>query len=234
MKPLEQWSILFTGDYLRSQGTGSRGVDFFQAAMAGINFADVNDPRKVNLVGFDPTQDTRHWGMSKMHGQRHLLTEVLKDRMGFDGIVISDWDGVDEVQGCAKDRCAQAINAGIDMIMVPDQWKAFLQNTVSQVEAGDIPMARIDDAVIRILRVKLRAGLFEKGRPSSRPLANQVAQIGAPEHRAVARDVIEVDSDRGARGCRASGGVDRKCPRRIRIPRREPAAVRVFGRCDVC
>jgi iron complex outermembrane recepter protein len=64
VKPLEQWSVLFTGDYLRSQGTGSRGVDFFQAAMAGINFANVSDPRKVNQVGFDPTQDTRHWGMS--------------------------------------------------------------------------------------------------------------------------------------------------------------------------
>jgi beta-glucosidase len=130
------------------------------------------------------------WQGVKMHGQRHLLTDVLKNRMGFDGLVIGDWDGVDEVQGCAKDRCAQAINAGIDMIMVPEQWKAFLQNTISQVRAGDIPMARLDDAVTRILRVKLRAGLFEKGRPSSRPLANQVAQIGAPEHRAVAREAV--------------------------------------------
>jgi len=130
------------------------------------------------------------WQGVKMHGQRHLLTDVLKNRMGFDGIVVSDWDGVDEVQGCAKDRCAQAINAGIDMIMVPDLWKGFLQNTVSQVRAGDIPMARIDDAVTRILRVKLRAGLFEKGRPSSRPLANQVAQLGAPDHRAVAREAV--------------------------------------------
>jgi beta-glucosidase len=130
------------------------------------------------------------WQGVKMHGQRYLLTDVLKTRMGFDGIVVSDWDGVDEVQGCAKDRCAQAINAGMDMIMVPDQWKAFLHNTVLQVQAGDIPMARIDDAVTRILRVKLRAGLFEKGRPSSRTLANQVAQIGAADHRAVAREAV--------------------------------------------
>jgi len=130
------------------------------------------------------------WQGVKMHGQRHLLTDVLKNRMGFDGIVVSDWDGVDEVQGCAKDRCAQAINAGLDMIMVPDLWKPFLQNTVSQVQAGDIPLSRIDDAVTRILRVKLRAGLFEKGRPSSRPLANKAAEIGAPEHRAVAREAV--------------------------------------------
>jgi beta-glucosidase len=76
------------------------------------------------------------------------------------------------------------------MIMVPDLWKAFLQNTVSQVRAGDIPMSRIDDAVTRILRVKLRAGLFEKGRPSSRPLANQGVQVGAADHRAVAREAV--------------------------------------------
>jgi iron complex outermembrane receptor protein len=63
-QPLEQWSVLLTGDYLRSRGTGSRGVDFFNAAMAGINFNDPSDPRKVNMVGFDPTQDTRHWGLS--------------------------------------------------------------------------------------------------------------------------------------------------------------------------
>ena len=130
------------------------------------------------------------WQGVKMHGQRHLLTDVLKTRMGFDGLIVSDWDGVDEVQGCSKDRCAQAINAGIDMIMVPEQWKAFLQNTIAQVRAGDIPMTRIDAAVTRILRVKLRAGLFEKGRPSSRPLANKSEQIGAPQDRALAREAV--------------------------------------------
>jgi iron complex outermembrane recepter protein len=63
-QPLEQWSFLVTGDYLRSRGTGSRGVDFFNASTAGINFNDVSDPRKVNMAGFSPTQDTRHWGLS--------------------------------------------------------------------------------------------------------------------------------------------------------------------------
>src|SRR5207302_9587601 len=124
------------------------------------------------------------WQGIKMHGQHHLLTDVLKASMGFDGLVVSDWDGIDEVQSCSKDKCAQAVNAGIDLFMVPEQWRAFIQNTAAQVRAGDIPEARIDDAVTRILRVKLRAGLFEKGRPSSRPLANQSALVGAAEHRA--------------------------------------------------
>jgi beta-glucosidase len=130
------------------------------------------------------------WNGWKVHGQRVLLTDLLKQRLGFDGIVVSDWDGVDEVQGCSKDKCAQAINAGIDMIMVPTEWKNFIGNTLDQVRAEKIPMARIDDAVTRILRVKLRAGLFERGRPSSRPLANKRELVGAPEHRELARQAV--------------------------------------------
>src|SRR3984957_4502948 len=126
------------------------------------------------------------WRGVKMHGQHYLITDVLKGRMGFDGLVVTDWDAIDEVQSCSKDRCAQAVNAGIDLFMVPEQWRAFIQNTAAQVRNGDIPEARIDDAVTRSLRVKLRSGLFEKGRPSSRPLANRRELIGAPEHRAVA------------------------------------------------
>jgi beta-glucosidase len=130
------------------------------------------------------------WRGWKVHGQNYLLTNVLKKQMGFDGPVASDWDGVDEVQACSKDKCAQAINAGIDMIMVPTQWKGFLQNTIAQVKDGTIPEARIDDAVTRILRLKYRAHMFEKGRPSSRPLANNRELLGAPAHREVARQAV--------------------------------------------
>jgi beta-glucosidase len=185
--------ILATAKHFIGDGGTNHGID------RGNNKSSEQDLLAIHAQGYISALQAgvqtvmasyNSWQGAKLHGQHHLLTDVLKNRMGFDGLVVSDWDGVDEVQGCAKDRCAQAINAGIDMIMVPEQWKAFFQNTVSQVRAGDIPMARIDDAVTRILRVKLRAGLFEKGRPSSRPLANQVAQIGAPEHRAVAREAV--------------------------------------------
>jgi beta-glucosidase len=130
------------------------------------------------------------WQGTKVHGHRYLLTDVLKGRMGFDGLVVSDWDGIDEVQGCTKTRCARAVNAGIDLFMVPEEWKGWIYNTVNQVRAGDIPESRIDDAVTRILRVKMRAGLFERGKPSTRPLANKREVLGAPEHRAVAREAV--------------------------------------------
>nr|WP_314860088.1 glycoside hydrolase family 3 N-terminal domain-containing protein [uncultured Undibacterium sp.] len=122
----------------------------------------------------------------KMHGSKAMLTDVLKDKMGFDGFVVSDWDGIAEVPGCSNDSCAQAINAGIDMVMVPDNWKSFIANTMKQVERGEIAMSRIDDAVTRILRVKMRAGLFGK-----KPSANQYAgKQDALQARDLARQAV--------------------------------------------
>jgi beta-glucosidase len=120
----------------------------------------------------------------KMHGTRELLTDVLKTKMGFDGFVVSDWNGIGQVAGCKNDSCARAINAGIDMVMVPDDWKAFIANTIGQVESGAIPMARIDDAVTRILRVKLRAGLRK---PSDNRYAGKQEALQA---RALAREAV--------------------------------------------
>nr|WP_298155060.1 glycoside hydrolase family 3 protein [uncultured Pseudoxanthomonas sp.] len=122
----------------------------------------------------------------KMHGSRDLLTVALKEKMGFDGFVVSDWNGIGQVPGCTDDSCAQAINAGIDMVMVPDAWKPFIANTIAQVKSGQIPQARIDDAVTRILRVKLRARLWDH-----KPSASQFA--GKPEslvHRDLARRAV--------------------------------------------
>lgn len=131
------------------------------------------------------------WHGEKMHGNRYLLTEVLKDRMGFDGFVVGDWTGHGQIPGCSNESCSQAINAGLDVFMVPGApWKPLLENTIEQVNSGEIPMARIDDAVSRILRVKLRAGLFEKNSPADRPLAGNESIIGHPDHRRVAQQAV--------------------------------------------
>ncbi|WP_437876403.1 glycoside hydrolase family 3 protein [Sorangium sp. So ce513] len=130
----------------------------------------------------------------KMHGHKELLTGVLKEKFHFDGFVIGDWNGHAQVPGCGEDSCAEAINAGVDMIMVPYQWKAFYENTINQVNGGQISMERINDAVTRILRVKMRAGLLgpktTKGAPSERMFAGQQAVLGAAEHRAIAREAV--------------------------------------------
>ena len=127
----------------------------------------------------------------KLHGSRAAVTDILKGKLGFDGFVVSDWNGIAEVPGCRNDSCPQAVNAGIDMFMVPDDWKAFIANTTKQVESGEIPMARIDDAVTRILRVKLRAGLFGK-RPAQNAYAGKDEALRARElaRRAVRQSLV--------------------------------------------
>jgi beta-glucosidase len=127
----------------------------------------------------------------RVHGSRTMLTEILKEKMGFDGFVVTDWNGIADVPGCRKDSCPQAINAGIDMVMVPDDWKAFIANTVKDVEAGRIPLTRIDDAVSRIVRVKLRAGVFDK-RPSQSAWAGRDDALLARElgRRAVRESLV--------------------------------------------
>lgn len=126
----------------------------------------------------------------KMHGNRYLLTEILKEQMGFDGFIVGDWDGHSQVPGCSRRSCAAAIIAGIDLVMVPMHWKPFYGNTLKQVKRGDIPMERLNDAVRRVLRVKFEAGLFEAGAPSSRRYAGMTEYLGAAEHRAVARQAV--------------------------------------------
>ena len=130
------------------------------------------------------------WNGEKLHGHKYLLNDVLKDQMGFDGFVVGDWNGHGQVEGCNNEDCAQAINAGLDIFMVPNDWKALYNNTLTQVNNGTIPMSRIDDAVRRILRVKVRAGLFEKPSPANRPLSGDRSLIGKAEHREVAAQAV--------------------------------------------
>ena len=130
------------------------------------------------------------WNGAKMHGNKYLLTDVLKGRMGFDGLIVGDWNGHGQVPGCNNASCSASINAGLDLFMTIEDWKKLYANTLEQVNSGEIPMARLDDAVARILRVKLRAGLFDKGMPSVRGVAGQDDVIGRAENRAVARQAV--------------------------------------------
>lgn len=126
----------------------------------------------------------------KMHGNKPYLTDALKGRMQFGGFVVGDWNGHGQVKGCTNTDCPATINAGLDMAMASDSWKGFYETTLAAVKAGTISQARLDDAVRRILRVKFRLGLFEAGKPSTRAVGGQFALLGAPEHRAVARQAV--------------------------------------------
>jgi beta-glucosidase len=131
------------------------------------------------------------WHGKKMHGNQYLMTDVLKDKMGFDGFVVGDWNGHGQVTGCTNESCPQSVNAGLDIFMVPTAaWKPLYENTIAQVKNGEIALSRIDDAVSRILRVKLRAGIFEKPSPKNRVFSGKTELIGAKEHRDVAKQAV--------------------------------------------
>jgi beta-glucosidase len=131
------------------------------------------------------------WDGTRMHGHKYLLTDVLKGQMGFDGLVVGDWSGHSFIPGCTAVDCPESLMAGLDIYMVPEpNWKDLYNNLLAQAKSGEVTAERLDDAVRRILRVKIRAGLFEKGAPSTRPLAGKKELLGAPEHRAVARQAV--------------------------------------------
>lgn len=125
----------------------------------------------------------------KMHGSSRLLTDVLRGELGFDGFVVGDWNGHAEIPGCTATDCPEALMAGIDMYMAPDSWKGLYDSLLAQARSGDVPMARLDEAVTRILEAKLLSGLFDAGLPSARETSD-LSVLGRDDHRAIAREAV--------------------------------------------
>lgn len=191
---LSAYKVISTAKHFIADGGTHNGID------RGDCLADEETLFRVHAAGYYSAIEAgvqsvmasfNSWHGVHMHGHQYLLTRVLKEQMGFDGLVVGDWNGHGFVAGATVLNCPQAVNAGLDIFMVPDpEWKQLYKNTLEQVKTGVIPLSRIDDAVRRILRVKLRADLWQKGLPSKRPLAGKDELLGAPEHRAVARQAV--------------------------------------------
>ncbi|MEO0419098.1 MAG: glycoside hydrolase family 3 N-terminal domain-containing protein [Pseudomonadota bacterium] len=127
----------------------------------------------------------------KMHGNGPLLTDELRGNLGFDGLVVGDWNGHGQIAGCTNSDCPQALLAGLDVYMVPEDWKALYESLIAQVKDGTIPMARLNEAVLRVLRLKQQLGMFEEGaRPSGQANAGRWDKLGFAPHRAVAREAV--------------------------------------------
>ena len=126
----------------------------------------------------------------KMHGSRTFLTGLLREEMNFGGLTVGDWNGHGQVPGCTNTDCPQALLAGLDVFMAPEEWKALYERLVVQAKDGTIHQARLDEAVRRILRVKFASGLFDRPKPSARRLGGKFEMLGSAEHRAVAREAV--------------------------------------------
>ena len=186
-------NVIATAKHFVGDGGTENGIDQGNTVVTEDALINVHAQGYVSALEADVQTvmaSYNSWNGTKIHGNQYLLTDVLKQQMGFDGFVIGDWNGHGQVPGCRDDQCAEAIMAGVDMIMVLSAWQPFIQNTIAQVENGIIPMSRINDAVSRILRVKMRAGYADKVKPSERLHANNRSLIGAPAHRAVARQAV--------------------------------------------
>ena len=132
------------------------------------------------------------WNGRKMHGNQCLLTDVLKGELGFRGFLVSDWAAIDQLSPDYKHDVEQSVNAGLDMVMIPNgldktnNYAEFIQDLKDLVAAGQVPQARIDDAVRRILRIKFQLGLFA----STATDPQLTAAVGSPAHREVARECV--------------------------------------------
>lgn len=187
--------VLATAKHFIADGGTRRGIDQGVSSTTPAELAQVHGAGYLGaldagvltvMASFSSWTDSaayvRH---GKMHGNATLLTDVLKTRLAFDGLIVSDWDGVGQVPGCRNDDCPAAINAGIDIVMVPFEWKAFHANTLRAVEEGRIPMARLDDAVRRILRVK-----FSLSVPTPVPATIEAMQAPDLARRAVRQSLV--------------------------------------------
>lgn len=174
------WGTSTTEDYKLDQGVTQ--VD--EAALRALFLPPYQEGLKAGARSVMASFSS--WGGMKMHAQKYLLTDVLKDELGFDGFVVSDWGGIDQISPDYNTSVVTAINAGIDMNMVPYDSTRFINTLTKAVEEGAVPMSRIDDAVRRILRVKFELGLFEH--PNS--VETQLPLVGSEAHRAVAREAV--------------------------------------------
>jgi beta-glucosidase len=189
----------FVGDGGTTWKTGQFGDPKRPAPLdQGDTRVDEATLRKLHLPGYVSAIEAgvasimpsyNSWNGEKCSGSRRLLTEILKQELGFEGFLISDYNAIDQLPGDYRADVKQSINAGMDMVMVPTRYKEFFDTLLSLVEAGEVPMARIDDAVTRILRVKSAMGLLEPGRTQ---LADRSLHksFGAPPHRELARRAV--------------------------------------------
>ncbi len=173
-------------------GSGKTGLDQGDAEV------DETTLRRIFLPGYTATiaagvgsimPSYSTWNGVRCSASKKLLTDLLKNELGFEGFLISDYGALNQLPGTYKQQIQTSINAGMDMVMVPDKYVEFIDLLRELATEGSVPVSRIDDAVLRILRVKIAMGLMDRKRS---PLADRSLHrtFGSPEHRAVARDCV--------------------------------------------
>ena len=192
----------YVGDGGTAYGTGSVPLESDKTRHYPMDQGDTRvseaDLRRIHMAGYVTAIQAgvgsimpsySSWNGARMSGHKHLLTDVLKGELGFEGFLISDYNAIDALPGDYRSQVKESTNAGMDMFMVPVRYKELYGDLKDLAEKGEVPMSRIDDAVLRILRVKYAMGLFEAGRSQMADRALQ-RRFGSAAHRAVARRAV--------------------------------------------
>lgn len=180
----------YVGDGGTTNGKDQGNTQIDEAALRKIHLQGYIEAIKAGVKSIMVSYNS--WNGEKLHGDKYLLTDVLKSELGFKGFLVSDWAAIDQLSDSYKSSIEKSINAGLDMIMIPNapgkanNYVDFIKYLKELVNEGKVPMSRIDDAVSRILRVKFEMGLFE----NSKTDITLTAKIGSKEHRKVARDAV--------------------------------------------
>jgi len=177
----------YVGDGGTTNGTDQGNTQLTEAELRAIHLPPFQEAVRRNVGSVMISYNS--WNGVKLHGHQFLISTVLKGELGFSGFVVSDWNGIDQIDGAGGFTAAEvrtAINAGIDMVMVPNDWRNFISLLRTEVQAGRVTMARIDDANRRILTKKIELGLFE------RPLTDRTytSTVGNAAHRSLARQAV--------------------------------------------
>ena len=187
--PLDATHVAATAKHFLADGGTMDGRDQGDAQISEAELVAKHAqgyPASINAGALTVMASFSSWNGVKHHGNASLLTDVLKNRMGFAGLVVGDWNGHGQVAGCSATDCAAAINAGLDLFMAPDSWKGLFASTLAAARDGRISAARLDDAVRRIVRVKYKLGLMG----DALTVRGQTSLVGKQEHLDLAREAV--------------------------------------------
>ena len=181
--------VLATAKHFLGDGGTKDGIDQGDTIVNEITLKNVHGMpyyAAIDSCAITIMASFNSWNGLKAHGNEYLLTNVLKNQMEFDGLIVGDWNGHGQVDGCEDNNCPEAFNSGVDIFMVPQDWEALYWNTLDQVKEGIISVERLDDAVSRILNVKKHLGLFDGRVPHN---YNQ-NYVGDSSHKLLARQAV--------------------------------------------
>ena len=186
---LDDNHVLATAKHFLGDGGTKDGIDQGNTIISEQELRDIHGEPYFSAIGSciqTVMASFNSWNGEKAHGSDYLLQNILREQMGFDGLVVGDWNGHGQVPGCSKENCPQSFNAGVDIFMAPDEWKPLYENTLDQARNGQISIERLDEAVKNILSVKYLLGMFDGRKPHLYPYN----YIGDNKHRAIARQAV--------------------------------------------